>query len=264
MANSRLIQVFLNYTPAATSEDANFPVTNLSIYGHPFRPWKALVSTGIVDVTLDLGGGNTLSGLVADPAIFLYPVNVTSLRIQANSSLSWGSPPWDQAVTIANEELSGYYGGFWRFADLSAAAVAYRYINLRIPSQVPVDNAVYRIGVVVLGQMIELTTNPSSPLERPRTDPGQVLEMMDGGIEVIESGQPYLEFRLPRKLYSAAALTEQRSIVSIGIGSPFVYWDAALGGSQHAWLVRRKPEPSPDRQQWLNVHEGELALRQVT
>lgn len=263
MANTRLIQVFVTYTPTATSENASFPATNLLLYGHPFRPWKALVATGIVDVTLDFGSGNTLSALAANPGLLLYPVNFTSARIQANSSVSWGSPPWDQPVTIAKDPFTGRYKGFWHLADLSAVALAYRYLNIRIPSQVPVDGAVYRIGTIVVGQVIELSVNPNAPLVRDREDPAIITEFMDGGREINEMGEPVLDLALPRKLYSAAALTEQLSTVDLGIGAPFVIWDAALNASQYAWLVRRQGR-AQTRQLFLNTHEGDLALREVT
>lgn len=261
MANSRLIQVFTSYTPSATSEDPNFLATNLAVYGHPFRPWKALVATGIVDVTLDFA--SALNGLAANPGILIYPTNVSSVRIQGNSSLSWGSPPWDQLVTVAKDPFTGRYKGFWRLADLNAAAFAYRYLNIRIPSQTPVDAAVYRIGTIVVGQVIELSVNPNAPLVRDREDPALILEFLDGGREISEMGEPVLDLALPRKLYSAAALTEQLSTVDLGIGAPFVIWDAALNASQYAWLVRRQGR-AQTRQLFVNTYEGDLALREVT
>jgi hypothetical protein len=53
MANVRTILSRLSYVPTATQADASFPVTALSDAGHPFRPWKAMASGGLVNVTLD-------------------------------------------------------------------------------------------------------------------------------------------------------------------------------------------------------------------
>jgi len=263
MANTRLITSFLNYTPSATSEDSTLPVSNLEVYGHPFRPWKALVATGIVDVTLDFGVGNTLSGLAADPGIFLYPTNVASLRIQGNSSLSWGSPPWDQAVTVNKNRDSGRYKGFWRLADLNVAAFAYRYLNIRILSQTPVDGLVYRIGDVVVGQVTELSVNPSAPVVRNRLDPSLPVEFLDGGREVLEMGEAVIELSFPRHLFDTTELNEALDLDGLGVGALFVYWDAIHGGSEDGWLVRRSGPPRMS-QPWVTVHEGELALREVT
>lgn len=263
MANTRLITSFLGYTASATSADANFPATNVSIYGHPFRPWKALVATGIVDLTLDLGVGKTLSALAADPGLFLYPTNVTSVRIQGNSSLSWGAPPWDQLVTIAKDRLTGRYKGFFRLADLNAAAFAYRYLNLRIPSQTPVDGLPYRIGMVAVGNVTELSVNPSSPVVRNRLDPALTVDFLDGGREVMEMGEPVVELSLPRHLFDTTELNEALDIDALGLGLPFVYWDAIMGTTDSGWLVRRQAPPRMS-QPWVTVHEGELALREVT
>jgi len=263
MANTRLITSFLNYTPSATSEDPSFLAANLEVYGHPFRPWKATVATGIVDVTLDFGAGNTLSGLAADPGIFIYPTNVTSIRIQGNSSLSWESPPWDQLVTINKNRESSRYKGFWRLADLNVAAFAYRYLNIRIPSQTPVDGLAYRSGDVVVGQVTELSVNPSAPVIRNRLDPSLRVEFPDGGVEVLEMGESVIELSFPRHLFDTTELIEALDLDGLGVGALFVYWDAIHGGSEDAWLVRRSG-PSRMSQPWVTVHEGELALREVT
>ncbi len=264
MANTRLITSFLNYTPSATSEDPNFLAANLKIYGHPFRPWKATVATGIVDVTLDFGVGNTLSGLASNPGMLVFPMNISSIRIQGNTvTTNWVTPPWDQLVTISKDGFDGRYHGGFRLADLNAAAFAYRYLNIRIPSQTPVDGLVYRIGLVVVGNVVEWSVNPNSPLVRPREDPALTVMMLDGGVEVLEMGEPFLTFRLPRKLYSATALNEYLDLADLGVGASFVYFDAALGNSQSVWLVRRFGS-SETRQLYVNTHEGELALRQVT
>lgn len=269
MAMFRRLTSLLPYTPSATSEDPSFLASNLELYGHPFRPWKALVATGIVDVTLDFGVGNTLAGLAADPGLFLYPLNVTSLRIQGNTvTTDWVTPPWDQAVTVNKDRWTsgpdlGRYKGFWRLADLNAAAFAYRYLNIRIPSQTPVDGLPYRIGVAVVGHAPELVTNPRFPIGRSLDDPASRVEFLDGGREILEMGERALELRLPRVLASDAALNEQLDLDALGISAPFVIWDGALGGSQDAWLVRRS-ERATYEQGYTTFHEGELILREVT
>jgi len=266
MANYRLIKTFLDYTPAATSQDASFPASNLELYGHPFRPWKATVATGIVDVTLDFAVA--LNSLAADPGIFIYPLNVTSIRIQGNSSLSWGSPPWDEAVTVNKARWTSgpdldRYQGFWRLADLDAAPFAYRYLNIRIPSQTPIDGLAYRIGVAVVGHAPELVSNPRFSIGRNVDDPALRVEFLDGGREILEMGERALELRLPRVLASDAALNDQLDLDALGISAPFVIWDGGLGGSQDAWLVRRAA-PASYEQGYTTFHEGELALREVT
>jgi hypothetical protein len=261
MANTRVITSFLDYTPTATSEADNFLDSNLEDITFPLRPWKATVATGIVDVTLDFA--SALNGLAADAAIFLNDLNITSVRIQGNTSSSWGSPPWDQLVTIAKDRWNGRYKGFFRLADLAAPAFAYRYLNIRIPSQTPVDALPYRIGTIVVGQMTELTVNPSAILQRTRHDPLSQVDFSNGRIEVGFAGEPFVQLQYPRKLYTVAALNEQLDLDALGRHSAFVIWDAALNASQYAWLVLRT-EAVQLGQRFVNVHEGTWALREVT
>lgn len=265
MPNSRTILSFLDYTPTATEADANFPVTNLTLYAHPFRPWRATQHSVIVNVTLDFGIGNTLSGLAADPGIFLNPVNFTSARIQGNNvTTDWMTPPWDQAITISKDRWSGRYKGFWRLADLNAAAFAYRYLNVRILSQVSVDSLPYRIGEIIIGQIIEWSINPSGQPERTRRDHTRRSDFLDGGQEVAKIGEPAMAFSYPRKLYSLTALNEQLDLLDRGLDQLFVIWDEQLmNGSQDAFLVRRV-DLMPLGQRFISFTEGQLVLREVT
>ena len=239
MSNFRLMTSLLTYTPAATSADSNWPVTNLALYTRLTKKWAAAVATGVVDVTLDLGSGNTLSGLAADPGIFIDDINVTSIRIQANSSSSWATPPWDQAVTVGKHKGVARYKGFWRFADLSASAVAYRYVNVRITSQTPVDAANYRISRIGLGTITELTANPSYGMSYGRNRRVITTEMQDGGVEVNLMGPPYWLATFEGVLPNTTARDQHWDINAIGEGQPFVLWDASEAASQDAWMMIR-------------------------
>lgn len=261
MANFRFILSPLDYTPAATSADSNYPVTNLEDYGHLRRPWKAAVATGIVNVTLDFGAGNTLNSLAADPGIFLDDLNVTSLRIQGNSvTTDWVTPPWDQAITVAKDEQVMRYKDFRRLADLNAAAFAYRYLNIRIPSQTPTDALTYRLSRAFVGQILELTVNPSSGSGATRRDERVDTKFLDGGIERSEMGEPYVELAFPRPLPSEASRSEQHQVENVL--TPFVMWNAARGGTQDASIVIRMDDAEM-RQTFLHAYETHWGFREV-
>ena len=252
MANVRVITSLLDYTPTASSEDSTFPVTNLLLVGHLRRPWKATTSGAIVNVTLDLGAGNTLSALAADPGIFLDDVNVTSLRIQGNSvTTDWVTPPWDQAITVAKHKGVARYKDFRRLADLNVAAFAYRYLNIRFPAQSTTDGAVYRIGRAPVGHAPELATNYRYDSDDQINEAHVVTPYLDGGGEYNIMGPPLMTARLQRRLPSATAIDEQWDLDALGIGTPFVLWDAGLGGTQDGWLVRRTA-PSVMQRRYLN------------
>ena len=264
MANVRTILSFTDYTPTATSAQSQFPVTALKNYRKPLQPWKAAAYGSTVDVTLDFGSGNTLSGLAADPGIFLNPVNVASVRIQGNSSSSWATPPWDQPVTISKDRENGRYKGFWRLADLSASAFTYRFLNIRITAQTSVDVLPYRIGDVIVGQIIEWTINPLYGTQRKRGDVVRSVDLQGGSQEVSKLGEPIVYLNYPRSLFNATEINEQLDLLDLGLDQPFVIWDPGLGnGSQDAYLVRRI-EAMPLTQTFLQFYEGQLALREVT
>lgn len=239
MANFRLMLAPLTVTPTATSDDSNWPVTNLILLTNLAKKWAATVATGIVDVTFDLGSGNTLSGLAANPGIFVDDVNFTSIKIQANSSSSWTSPPWEASVTVGKHKGVGRYKGFFRFADLNAAAVAYRYVNVRILSQTTTDATSYRMSRAALGNITELTANPSYGMSYGRERAVNVTQMADGGVEVNLMGEPYWVATFQGVLPDDTARDQHWDINAIGEGEPFVLWDASEGASQDSWMMIR-------------------------
>lgn len=251
MANFRMMLAPLTVTPTATSADSNWPVTNVNILTNLAKKWAAAVATGVVDVTLDLGVGNTLSGLAADPGIFLDDLNVTSIKIQANATNSWASPSWEKSVTVGKHKGVSRYKGFWRFADLDAAAVAYRYVNVRILSQTPTDGANYRMSRAVLGNITELTANPSYGMSYGRERAVDVTKMADGGVEVNLLGEPYWVATFQGVLPSTTARDQHWDINAIGEGEPFVLWDASEGASQDAWMMIRIDQ-APLVKEYLN------------
>lgn len=238
MASFRFIISLLNYTATATSVDANFPASNLSVLSPLARSYRAAVATGVVDVTFDFGVGNTLSGLAANPGILIDDLNVVSLRIQGNSSSSWGSPPWDQAITVAKHHGVGRYKDFRRLLDLGAA-FAYRYLNIRILSQTPIDNLNYRIGRVCIGNISELSIAPTFEIEMLDEEAVRTTELFDGGCEFNIMGPPFMKMTYPRTFPGSVARDEHWDINRLGIGKPFVIWDASEGGTQDGWLMTR-------------------------
>lgn len=246
MANFRMMLAPLTVVPTATSTDSNWPVTNVNILTDLAKKWAAAVATGIVDFTFDLGVGNTFSGLAADPGIFIDDVNVTSIKLQANATNSWGTPSWDQAVTVAKCGEVQRYKGFWRLADLSASAVAYRYVNVRILSQTPTDAANYRMSRAYLGSVTELTANPEYDFDYRLDQATEVTKLAHGGRETSLMGPRKIIVAGKRRIYGATELSQEQTIHAITPGAPVVLWDASYGGgvSQSAWLVERVDMPS--------------------
>ena len=264
MANFRYVPTLLSYTPTADSADSNWPVTNLSVLSDLSAKWSAVVATGIVNVTLDFGVGNTLSGLAANPAILIDDANVTSLRIQGNSvTTDWVTPPWDQAITVAKHKGVGRYKDFRRLLDLSASAFAYRYLNIRILSQTPTDGANYRFGRVGVGQIVEPAMNPSYDGTITIDQVVDTTELSHGGFQPNIMGEPFARMVFPQRLASEAGRDDFWDFDAIiGRGVICMVWDASEGGTQDGWFMRRV-SPSELTKEFNAYYRTSRQLREV-
>lgn len=251
----------LTPTITATSEDSTYPVTNLNV-NELRKFYKALVSGAVVDVTFDVGVGNTVSGLLAVPGIFIDWSNFASITIGGNSTSSWASPPWSAAATLAVDEHTGRRKGFWKLSELDAAAFAYRYLNIRIASQSTDDGTPYFLSRVKLGSITELSVNFAYETERGLIEARERIQRLDGSTQVTELGEPLMTISLPHTSRNAASLLEIQRMVRYS-ADPFVLWDAALGGgAETAWLMQRLEE-SRRRQRFDTMHNSQITLVEV-
>lgn len=263
MASFRVVTSLVSYTPTATSENATYPATNLNLYGHLFRPWKASVQSAVVDVTLDFGSGSTLAGLATNPGILFDDCNITSATIGGNTvTTSWGAPPWNQAISFNQELWVRRRKGFFRLAALSASVFSYQYLNLRIPAQAGTDAGVYRIGRIAVGPITELLADPLYNIVRRVVDPLVTTEFLDGGHEVIELGNRRYEMEAERETVGSAELAEELAIQAVTRGASFLLWDAQLGGTEHAWMFRRTEHPSVT-ESFLEFYRGRWVFREI-
>lgn len=261
--NYRIITSFVPYTPSATAQDSAFQATNLNSYQfHPHRPWKSSSNAGTVDLTCDMGAGNTIAGFSTDPAVFLDWLNVSSVRIQANGSLSWGSPPWTATVPIRRNPLSDKSRGFFRLADLDVTVTSYRYLNIRIDSTAPSSGYQYRIGTCLLGTAQELLANPLYPAKRRITEPVIVTKFSDGGFEVLKMGENGAELSLEVQAVGSAELSENFGIGQLGISYPFVLWDSVASAAEYAYLFRQS-ESREWTESFLDQHDSTWTMVEV-
>lgn len=91
----------LDNTITSTTEDAEFPVSNLSLNSRS-QVWRSASATTTDRVVIDLGSAKDIDSF----AMFfdaLNPLPLTTsvtLKLQANATDSWGSPSVDETLTL--------------------------------------------------------------------------------------------------------------------------------------------------------------------
>lgn len=264
MANVRLIPYadIVSGTWTASSADGNFPATNLGVVADLRKWWQALVATGVVDLTFDCGVGNTIAGLAAVPGLFVDWANVASITVQGNSvTTNWTTPPWSQPATLTTERWTGRRKGFWKLSELNAAAFSYRYLNVQIQSQTPDDGQNYHVSRIIVGSITELTVGFMYEPKRRAEQATERTRRLDGSVQITQLGEPLMAVTLPRMSRDAASLNEQLDLERASV-DPLVFWDAALGGSESAWIIQRLDDT--DLTQRFNaVHNSQMQFREV-
>jgi len=145
------IQNYVAATPTVitgSTAAANSPASNLSKPGRPFMPWRTTTGGDQSAVI------NFAAAKVVD-AVWLVRTNFTSVRIQGNTSDSWGAPPFDQAFTIGLSPWNFRYQLGSRLTGFN-----YQYMRVLIPSQTPTDGTTaYLLGGVWAGPIEKLPQN---------------------------------------------------------------------------------------------------------
>ena len=133
-----------------STEDPTWLATNVQSANRPFRPWKTTTTGSDQSVVVDFGSAKSFD------LIALVAVNFTAASVQANSSASWGAPPYTQAITIARNPHNRRY----QYGLILGAAISYRYLRLLIPTQTPVDGgSIFKVGGLWVGTKTKLPSN---------------------------------------------------------------------------------------------------------
>ena len=132
----------------ATSENANYPATNLGSPNRPGLPWK---STGATQqrIVIDFGAPRPV-GVVG-----LFRSNFTDCEIQGSAAGVW-SNPWRKVVTIGRNPVTSRYQAGELLTNFT-----FRYLSLLIPEQTPLDGqGVFSLGGIWAGQLTPWPKNP--------------------------------------------------------------------------------------------------------
>jgi hypothetical protein len=137
-------------TLTPSTEDANWLATNVQSPARPFLPWKTTAVGSDQNLVVDFGSAKTFDLVV------LVAVNFANASVQANSSASWSTPPYNHAITITRNPHNRRY----QYGLLLAPALSYQYLRLLIPAQTPVDGAsAFKVGGIWVGMKTKLPSN---------------------------------------------------------------------------------------------------------
>lgn len=169
---------FLSYTAIPTSEDSDYPATNLYLYNHPLRTWHSTIITA-VGITADFGSTKTVAAVIIDRT------NFTAGSLQGSDTDSWSPPAHYQTFTIAANDDSGRYG-----IVILPTGFSYRYAKIVIDAQTPTDGAAYfSIGrLIFVSAVTTLSQNPSYGFQWEMEEFVEENEFSSGGKEMIQLG----------------------------------------------------------------------------
>jgi hypothetical protein len=146
----------------ASSEAANSPATNLGKPGRPFLPWRTTVATDS-NVVINFGSAKQVDG------VLLVRCNFASVRIQGNSSDSWGAPAFNQLFTVTQSPFN------WRYQlGVKLTGFNYAFMRILIPTQTPTDgSSAFLLGGVWAGPLEKIPQNFRFDVNLATVQPGQ-------------------------------------------------------------------------------------------
>lgn len=136
----KLLTSFQTFTATASSSQTGFPVTNIQNLDPQIR-WKA--STYLADQSIVFD----FAAPAAPSAIFLNKCNFAGAVVQGNTSDSWGTPAFTQAISLVKDRCLNRKGWF------ALTGFSYRYMRILIAAGQTLDNSesTPAIGNVLLG-----------------------------------------------------------------------------------------------------------------
>lgn len=145
----------LDYTATASSENSDFPASNLALYNHPKIAWRS-TGVGAQNIVFDFGAEKTVALVVVDWC------NWVDGDAQGNASDDWGAPSHTQAIEVAQNKDVHRYGLYFQPASFS-----YRYARIAIDAATPTDGAAYfTIGrVMFFESVLVVNENPDASFE---------------------------------------------------------------------------------------------------
>lgn len=242
-------------TLVSGSPNSDFPIANLTD-GNPAKPWRLSSTTG--RVALDLGTPRNVD-IAAIIHHNLTP-GLVDVIVQANTTNSWGAPPFGTTFTIPSYESDGYPVSPW--VDLTSLGFrTYQFWSFAIASP---NGANVAIGeVVLIGTKRQLGINVSDGatedterrVSRTETnlgveflyDHGVTRRTFDGEIDTTDAG------------YGAFKTWQRDARLS---ARPFFI--VPDGSSNDIWMARHNDEEYSRQSIIVDRHIVQLSVKELS
>lgn len=205
-------------TLTASSEESEFPASNTQHIWHT-RHWR---STGIAStewLKIDLGSAQGIDVLIIKYHN-LRTGGSTTLKLQGNATDSWGSPSYDQSITVTSNTIIFFL----------PSTETYRWWRITILDTGNPDGY-FRIGRPFLGSYFEPSRNYVQPHNKQRIDPSVKRYSTGGQVSICEREKYIL---IP---YNFA------SIITSEVSDFITVWDTV--GQSIPYFVCEIPDSDP-------------------
>lgn len=227
---------FVDYVVTASSENADYPATNLKLYSSPKRHTRTLVQTEC-NYVFDFGSAKAIV------AIILVDVNFTGCYIEGNATNEWGSPTFRYPagsgnLTISKDERTQRYSVY-----IPLIGFNYEFARLVIPTQTPVDGLnVFRMGsLICLDTKQEFTQNPTYPYDYSADEKNKEIEFESGGYEDYRLGDFYWQGTFGFDVHERTYESEIWVLNSLGKDGLLVFYEN-IGDTSKVYVCKRRTE----------------------
>lgn len=238
---------FIDYTIDSKSEEAALhPVSNIKLYEKQFRAWRT-TSTAENWVIFDFGAPKRIE------AVVLINTNYTTYKIQGDTTNSFASPPVDSGIiTLAQDKFTERYRSKKDPQGFSPV-FNHQFMRILIPTQTPTDGAGYfSTGAIIITDQAEaFLRHPSFGFSIEVDQSIQKTQLVGGGIETIEMGEPFVRINFSNKRDRTLAHFEQyrKHFINIGTNKSVVMsFDSQFiedaDSGQYVYILQRMENPS--------------------
>lgn len=238
---------FIDYTIVSqSSEDTVHVASNLKLYKLTQRTYRTTAVTS-QNFVLDM-----LAIKTAPLPIMIYFTNFTTIQIQANTTNSFGSPPFDTGnISITRDPEH-------RIRKLIVYITTnFQYIKVTIPGQTSTDGAAYfTIGSVIVPNSIKTFNLNKEQFEFPFNQDIQIFEqdiLSEVGIidSILLSRIPEVSFALAGKMGADFSTRDKLGSIFGRPGSGYILIDFELNNYEF-YLVKRLATFSRGKEKTVN------------